>query len=282
MDKIDESKLADFEVPKSFPARMLYVFKCCWRWCCCCSCDIPGTVKMLAGNTVPNGWLLCDGRTVNISGYHALYSAIGTRYGAVVGSGKRAKFHLPDLVHRFPRGVADNSVSSPDAAYGGRDQYQIGLVNLPKHAHTFDLSAAAAGGHTHPNTNYAINNLSHTHDCGGLATGDPDGAHSHTVNTASYPAETGALMPFAVANSAPLSSQALPQASTDGTHTHAVSGATNGADFPAAPSISIHDSVPEGAHPHTVSGSIGDAGSDPATAIDTVPAYTTLLFVIKT
>ncbi|MEI7528774.1 MAG: phage tail protein [Elusimicrobiota bacterium] len=293
MDKIDESKLADYEVPKSFPARMLDVLKCCWRWCCCCccSCDIPGTVKMLAGNTVPNGWLLCDGRKVHIHSYPALYSAIGARYGAVDNSVKKGTFHLPNLVHRFPRGVSDNSVSSPDAAYGGSDKYQMGTANLPRHVHALSQTIAAtapttnsAGGHTHPQTNYEIDHLSHTHSCGNLTTGDLDGAHSHTVNTASYPAEAGALMPFAVANSAPSSSQVLPQASTDGTHTHAVSGSTDGAVFSATtpPSIAIRDSVDEGAHIHTVTGTTDPTGEDPAAAIDTVPAYTTLLFVIKT
>ena len=43
------------------------------------------------GNDYP-GWLECDGRTLNVSDYRALYSIIGNTYGGVVNS----TFRLPD------------------------------------------------------------------------------------------------------------------------------------------------------------------------------------------
>lgn len=59
----------------------------------------PGTVIAYAGNNVPVGYMLCDGRSLNISDYPELYQAIGTIYG---GSG--STFNLPDFRGMFLRG----------------------------------------------------------------------------------------------------------------------------------------------------------------------------------
>lgn len=46
------------------------------------------------GNTLPSGWLECDGSSVSRSDYPALYDAIGTTYGT--GSGV-ATFNIPNI-----------------------------------------------------------------------------------------------------------------------------------------------------------------------------------------
>lgn len=54
---------------------------------------IIGQVIHFAGNFVPRGWALCDGRTLTIENHTALYAVIGNKYG---GDGE-ATFALPDF-----------------------------------------------------------------------------------------------------------------------------------------------------------------------------------------
>ena len=68
------------------------------------SAAVPtGVVQAFAGNTLPNGWLLCDGSAVSRTDYAALYAVIGTTYGAGNGS---TTFNLPNLVDKFVEGSA--------------------------------------------------------------------------------------------------------------------------------------------------------------------------------
>ena len=62
-----------------------------------------GVVQAYAGNTVPDGWLLCDGSAVSRTDYAELYAVIGDTYGA--GDGVDT-FNLPDLVDKFVEGSA--------------------------------------------------------------------------------------------------------------------------------------------------------------------------------
>jgi microcystin-dependent protein len=61
----------------------------------------PGAVMHYATQTAPDGWLICNGSTVNRLDYPALFAAIGTVYGA--GDGVTT-FLLPDLRGEFIRG----------------------------------------------------------------------------------------------------------------------------------------------------------------------------------
>lgn len=62
-----------------------------------------GVVQAFAGNTVPDGWLLCDGSAVSRTTYANLFACIGTSYGAGDGS---TTFNLPNLVDKFIEGSA--------------------------------------------------------------------------------------------------------------------------------------------------------------------------------
>jgi microcystin-dependent protein len=61
----------------------------------------PGDVKMVAYQTVPEGWLECDGAAVSRTTYADLFAAIGTTYG--VGNGSTT-FNVPDTRGEFIRG----------------------------------------------------------------------------------------------------------------------------------------------------------------------------------
>ena len=57
-----------------------------------------GEVQIFGFNFAPYGWALCNGATLNISQYSALYSLLGTAYG---GNGT-STFQLPNLTTRVP------------------------------------------------------------------------------------------------------------------------------------------------------------------------------------
>lgn len=50
-------------------------------------------VQLLAGTTVPPGWVLCDGRVLPVAEHPALFALLGTTYG---GDGRHT-FALPNL-----------------------------------------------------------------------------------------------------------------------------------------------------------------------------------------
>ena len=80
-------------------------------------------------SNIPPGWLLCDGSAINRVVYAALFSVIGTSWGA--GDGLTT-FNIPDMRNRFPIG-ADNFAY---ASRGGSLQVTISTAQLPAHTHT--------------------------------------------------------------------------------------------------------------------------------------------------
>ena len=77
---------------------------------------IPKGMIAPFGRTVPpEGWLICDGSTLNALQdvmYRSLYDAIGTTWG---GTGEN-DFQIPDLRGEFLRGVDSGRSADPDAA----------------------------------------------------------------------------------------------------------------------------------------------------------------------
>ena len=58
----------------------------------------PGAMISYAGQTAPDGWLICDGSRLKKSLYPELYAAIGDLYGA-----DETTFNLPDSRYRYSR-----------------------------------------------------------------------------------------------------------------------------------------------------------------------------------
>lgn len=65
-----------------------------------------GTMVSFAGKSIPKGWLLCNGANVSRTTYAALFSAIGTTWGAGNGS---TTFTLPNCDARFLEGTTTTS-----------------------------------------------------------------------------------------------------------------------------------------------------------------------------
>ena len=59
---------------------------------------ILGQIQLFAFNFAPRGWMPCDGATLQISQYTAVFSLVGTTYG---GDGK-STFSLPNLKGKEP------------------------------------------------------------------------------------------------------------------------------------------------------------------------------------
>ena len=61
-----------------------------------------GSIIWYAGSSAPDGYLLCDGRTVSRTTYAALFGIIGIKYGA---GDSTTTFNLPNLINRFIQGA---------------------------------------------------------------------------------------------------------------------------------------------------------------------------------
>jgi microcystin-dependent protein len=95
----------------------------------------PGTVVAFAGekDKVPNGWVLCDGRSLNRDEYRELFNVIGTAHGNGNGS---TTFNAPDYRGYFLRGVSyeKSSPRDPSAEHrmvmntGGNTGNKVGSI----------------------------------------------------------------------------------------------------------------------------------------------------------
>ncbi len=121
---------------------------------------IMASVDLWPLDWAPMYWSICDGKTLQITQYSALYSLLGTTYG---GDG-RTTFGLPDLRGRVPIGAGQQ----PGAAnyvlgrFGGRETVTLTSNEMPSHSHAASgsvaPSAAIAGRgvttSTDPTNNY--------------------------------------------------------------------------------------------------------------------------------
>ena len=96
-----------------------------------------GSVYTFAGSTVPTGWLKCNGALLSRTTYAALFSVIGTTYGAGDGS---TTFALPDLRGEFVRGVDDGRGVDAGRVLGGSQAQQT-----QAHKHISNMSDAYPG-----------------------------------------------------------------------------------------------------------------------------------------
>ncbi len=98
---------------------------------------LTGQITMYGGATAPAGWLICDGSAVSRTSYSALFTVIGTTFGAGDGS---TSFNLPDMRGRVPLGVGTGD--APDATAHllgdkeGAETHTLTVGEMPAHTHT--------------------------------------------------------------------------------------------------------------------------------------------------
>ena len=108
----------------------------------------PGIIFPYSGSSSPNGYLMCDGSSINRTTYSALFSVIGTTYG----NDDSSTFNLPDLRNKFPIG-AGSTYSLADT--GGDENVTLDNTNLPAHSHSGTTASGSASlhvtdpGHSH-------------------------------------------------------------------------------------------------------------------------------------
>ncbi|MGK2740534.1 phage tail protein [Tepidicaulis sp. LMO-SS28] len=159
--------------------------------------DHPGSVKFVVTSAAPVGYLKANGAAVSRTTYAALFSAIGTTFGAGDGS---TTFNLPDLRGEFIRGWDDGrGVDSGRMLGSWQDQL------FESHGHT----------------GTALSNGSHSHTGSTNTTGNHN--HSQTIATSGGGAG-GAVLGFSASGS-----QTAYNINNDGNHSHSLSINSNGA-----------------------------------------------------
>ena len=200
----------------------------------------PGAIIPFGGTSTPDGWLYCDGTSYATADYPDLFAEIGYTWG-----GAGANFNVPDFRDRYLQGV------SADEALGdtfGATDHEINF----EHTHDNDTLEADSGG-------------AHTHTVSG--TTSSDGAHDHTGTTGLPSTTVNAQTPVAPVTVA--SDTHTHAISSDGSHTHTVSGTA----------------ASNGAHTHTISGATDvneyttGGMTDP---VDIRPQSAAVRFLIKT
>lgn len=173
-----------------------------------------GAVMPFAMNSAPSGWLAANGDAVSRSTYAALFTAIGTTYGAGDGS---TTFALPDLRGYFVRGSGTNSDSVASGTFGAKQAASLlnhthtGTTGTESadHTHTFNVTSGGessqhghtansiittglggssanittgGGGYRIDNVATTFNGSGHTHSVSGTTSGK-SATHTHTVTT---------------------------------------------------------------------------------------------------
>lgn len=107
-----------------------------------------GEIRMFAGNFPPQGWALCNGQTLPIAQYTALFALIGTTYG---GDGQYV-FRLPDLQCRMPMhwGQGQGLTSRNQGQALGAPTATVSTAQMPAHSHTLQASGSVSGSNPGP------------------------------------------------------------------------------------------------------------------------------------
>ena len=154
-----------------------------------------GSIQMWPSDTLPNGYHLCDGSSLNKNEYPSLYAVLGTTYG---GSGN--SFNLPDMQGLFVAGKGANGYDALNAK-GGANKVALAYSEMPKHNHNSststtdgDVITGTNGGHSHTlseNANYSggskeghgiASSTGHAEILRQNQTTSQSGSHYHTVS----------------------------------------------------------------------------------------------------
>lgn len=95
-----------------------------------------GTIFPYAGKTCPEGFMVCDGSSLDVVEYAELFNVIGYSFG---GSGDY--FKLPNMLGRMPVGL-DSSISDFNTVgkNGGQRSVKLTVAQLPRHQHNVRLN----------------------------------------------------------------------------------------------------------------------------------------------
>lgn len=137
--------------------------------------SIPtGTVQAFAGETIPEGWMLCDGSAISRIDFNDLFEVIGEKYGTgdgtftmewsdTNGDGNMQQdeftnipstFNIPDLRGRViigPDNMGGNNAGvvqnlNDIGVTGGSETHTLSIEEMPTHSHS--ITTISGGQHT--------------------------------------------------------------------------------------------------------------------------------------
>lgn len=110
------------------------------------SAPFMGEVRVFAGTFAPRDWAFCNGQSLTISQYDALYALLGTTYG---GDGVNT-FKLPDAQGRVPvgQGTGPGLTTRVLGQTFGTETVTLLTPQIPAHTHTVSVSNTAANLNT--------------------------------------------------------------------------------------------------------------------------------------
>src|ERR1700679_456469 len=93
-----------------------------------------GEIRLVGFTFAPSGWALCNGQSMSIAEYEALFNLIGTTYG---GDGVNT-FNLPNLQSRVPFHMGANSMGDNFiiGQIAGSESVTLTTLQIPSHSHT--------------------------------------------------------------------------------------------------------------------------------------------------
>lgn len=147
----------------------------------------PGAIMPFAMNSAPVGWSAADGGELSRAAYAALFSAIGTSYGAGNGS---TTFNKPDMRGYFVRGSGTNSDGTAAGTFGAKqsddNKAHSHTITDPGHSHAMGVyNQPAAGGGTIGNNVVLLGaGLSTSSSATGITVNNSGGTESRPKNIA--------------------------------------------------------------------------------------------------
>ena len=113
-----------------------------------------GDTKFSIANVDHLGWLVCDGRTLNITDYQFLFNTIGNSFG---GNGTTT-FVLPNPAGRV-LGVIGSGSGLTVRTKGitvGEETHTLSIAEMPTHTHTGTTDSGSTGITTNASTNTPV------------------------------------------------------------------------------------------------------------------------------
>lgn len=93
-----------------------------------------GEIRLFPFQTIPYGWVACNGQSLTIQQNPALYALLGTQFG---GDGK-TNFNLPNLNGRAMAGMYGTPLGMPNYVgnTAGAETVTLSVAQMPAHTHT--------------------------------------------------------------------------------------------------------------------------------------------------